>query len=68
MRQVVAGLCEASVFVPVETVTSNGNGVSIVGVIHCQMQSHDTVTACRIGEGMRQVIAGLREARVFVPV
>ena len=68
MRQVLAGLRNASVFVPVETVASDNDGVAIGGVVHRQMQCHDAVTARRIGERMCQVLAGLCNASIFVPV
>ena len=55
-------------FVPVEAVASDGNGVTIVGVVHCQVQCYNAVAACCIGERVRQVITGLRDASMFVPV
>ena len=68
MRQVIAGLCNTSVFVPIEAVACNSDGITIVGVIHRQVQGHDTVATCRIGERVFQILAGLRNASMFVPV
>ena len=68
MCQVLARLCNANMFVPIEAVASDGDSITIVSVIYCQVQRHDTVAACRIGERMRQVLTGLCKASVFVPI
>ena len=68
VRQVIAGLRNASMFVPVEAVAGKGDGVAIVGIVHRQVQRHDAVAAGRIGECVRQVIARQCKSRVFIPV
>ena len=45
MRQVVAGLREASMLIPIEAVASSGVGITVGGIVYRQVQRHDAVAA-----------------------
>ncbi len=68
VRQVVAAGSDISMLIPVEEVAGNGGGVARAAMVDGQVQGHHAVTAARVREGMRQVVAAGGDVSMLVPV